>query len=273
MFGIGQFAQIAKVSVRTLRHYDDLGLLEPAEVDAASGYRYYRADQLPALNRILALKDLGFTLAEIARMNQAPPANEELAGMLRLRRTEAERAAEAERQRLARVAARLELLDADPAIDEIASSVVVKPLDGLCVATASAPAAGFDVDFAPIFEPLYRTLFAELRNADVPSTGPHCALYEERSDGRIDVVAAVPVPADIDAPGVRLRRLAPVERAATLVHTGDMANCGRSYQILQRWIEHAGQTPVGFSREVYLDCSGSRDRWVTELQFVLDTKG
>jgi DNA-binding transcriptional MerR regulator len=62
MFAIGSFAQIAKVSVRTLRHYDDLGLLRPAHTNPVSGYRYHRAAQLSRLNQIVALKDLGFSL-------------------------------------------------------------------------------------------------------------------------------------------------------------------------------------------------------------------
>ena len=63
MFTIGDFARHGRVSVRMLRHYDAIGLLRPARVDPASGYRYYAADQLARLNRIIALKDLGFTLA------------------------------------------------------------------------------------------------------------------------------------------------------------------------------------------------------------------
>jgi DNA-binding transcriptional MerR regulator len=271
MFGIGQFAQLAKVSVRTLRHYDEVGLLEPAVVDEATGYRYYRAAQLPVLNRILVLKDLGFSLAEIARMTERDLSRDELLGMLRLRRTEAERAAEEERRRLARVAARIDLLNGDSAMADIDTAIVVKPLDALHLATVSEPAAGFDVDFAPIFERLYSTLEGELERTGTTPTGPSCALYEERPDGRIDVIAAIPVPADaeLDPQVVTLHDLPPVERAATLVHRGDMAACERSYQILQRWIESAQERPVGYSREVYLDCTSGRDQWVTELQFVL----
>ena len=62
MFTVGQFAQLAQVSVRTLHHYDELGLLEPAAVDRATGYRFYEARQLRDLNRILVMKELGFTL-------------------------------------------------------------------------------------------------------------------------------------------------------------------------------------------------------------------
>ena len=55
MFSIGEFATIGRVSVRMLRHYDAIGLFVPARVDDRSGYRYYDADQLRSLNRLLAL--------------------------------------------------------------------------------------------------------------------------------------------------------------------------------------------------------------------------
>ena len=62
MLKIGDFARTARVTVKTLRFYAREGLLCPVYVDRFSGYRYYDIDQLPRLNRILALKDLGFTL-------------------------------------------------------------------------------------------------------------------------------------------------------------------------------------------------------------------
>ena len=68
MFSIGAFASHGRVSVRMLRHYDAIGLLRPAYVDAATGYRYYEAQQFGRLNRIVALKDLGFTLQQVQAM-------------------------------------------------------------------------------------------------------------------------------------------------------------------------------------------------------------
>jgi hypothetical protein len=59
MFSIGEFARLGGVSVRTLRHYDEIGLLRPATVDQDTGYRGYTADQLGQLNRVMALKELG----------------------------------------------------------------------------------------------------------------------------------------------------------------------------------------------------------------------
>ena len=268
MFVIGQFAQFAQVSVRTLRHYDDVGLLRPAYVDDNTGYRFYRAEQLVVLNRILVLKDLGFTLPEITRLTEAGVSAAELSGMVRLRQAEAERQAEEEQRRLERTAARIELLKGDPTMDTTA--IVIKPLEAMHLATATEPVEGFDVNFAPIFERLYSTVFGSLARDGVNPTGPHCAVYEQRDDGRIDVIAAVPVAGEVHAvDGLEVRHYPAVSRAATLIHTGDMSECDRSYQLLQQWITEANETAVGLSREVYLDCSGDRSDWVTELQFEL----
>jgi DNA-binding transcriptional MerR regulator len=86
MLSIGDFARYGRVSVRMLRHYDTLGLLLPARVDPASGYRFYTAAQLARLNRIVALKDLGFTLDQVRAMLDEQVSAEQLRGMLRLRR-------------------------------------------------------------------------------------------------------------------------------------------------------------------------------------------
>lgn len=71
MFLIGEFSKISRVSKRLLHYYDDIGLLKPAYIDQTTGYRYYRAGQLPRLNCILALKELGLTLDQIKKMLQA----------------------------------------------------------------------------------------------------------------------------------------------------------------------------------------------------------
>jgi DNA-binding transcriptional MerR regulator len=68
MFSIGEFARHGRVSIRMLRHYDATGLLRPAFTDPGSGYRFYRASQLADLNRVIALKELGFTLQQVQRI-------------------------------------------------------------------------------------------------------------------------------------------------------------------------------------------------------------
>jgi DNA-binding transcriptional MerR regulator len=86
MFKIGDFSRIARVSCRLLRYYDELGLLKPAIVDRDSGYRFYGAAQLPQLNRILVLKELGLTLDQIGRATSSAVSADELRAMLLIRR-------------------------------------------------------------------------------------------------------------------------------------------------------------------------------------------
>ena len=68
MLKIGDFSKLSRVSIRMLRHYDEIGLLKPVWIDPESGYRYYSAEQLPIVGRINALKDMGFGLAAIAEI-------------------------------------------------------------------------------------------------------------------------------------------------------------------------------------------------------------
>src|SRR5690606_16723513 len=126
MFGIGDFARHGQVSVRMLRHYDAVGLLRPARVDPVSGYRFYEAAQLSRLNRIIALKDLGFTLNQVGSILDEQVSTEELRGMLRLRRAELEEDRAAAEARLAQVEARLRGLESEGLMS--AYDVVPKPL-------------------------------------------------------------------------------------------------------------------------------------------------
>jgi DNA-binding transcriptional MerR regulator len=103
MMRIGEFSKLCRVPVKTLRYYDEVGLFHPAGVDESSGYRHYRVEQLARINRILALKDLGFSLDEIGRMISDDLSLEELQGMLKLRRAEIRQAMQREGERLERV--------------------------------------------------------------------------------------------------------------------------------------------------------------------------
>ena len=102
-------------------------------------------------------------LGEIAQLTVDGVSVEELAGMMRLRRTEAERQAHDERRRLERMAARIQLVNGEHTIETTA--IVIEPLDPMHRATTSHPADGFDVDVAPIFERLDTTLFGALEDA------------------------------------------------------------------------------------------------------------
>ena len=118
MFSIGDLARSGRVSVRMLRHYDTIGLLRPASVDPFTGYRSYAVEQLTRLNRVVALKDLGFTLDQVAAIVDDDIDSDELRGMLRLRRAELRDQIAADTARLARVEARLRVIEREDVMSE-----------------------------------------------------------------------------------------------------------------------------------------------------------
>ena len=110
---IGAFAQLGGVSVRMLRHYDRIGLLVPAEVDPSTGRRLYHGDQLLRLNRLVALKNLGFPLEQVRTLLDDGVDAVELRGMLRMRAADLEARLLRDGQALDRVRARLRLIESE----------------------------------------------------------------------------------------------------------------------------------------------------------------
>ncbi|MYX30926.1 MerR family transcriptional regulator [Streptomyces sp. SID8381] len=267
MFTIGDFARHGRVSVRMLRHYDATGLLRPAHVDPASGYRYYTAAQLARLNRIIALKDLGFTLQQVGDIVEEKVGAEELRGMLRLRRAELETAVAEARARLVQVEARLRAIESEGHMPT--NDVIIKNVPAVRVAELTATAAGFTPeDIGPVIGPLYEELFRHLDAAGVPVTGPGIAYYEDAPEGggRISVHAAVQVSAPLRTGVFRVLDLPPLDQAATIVHRGSMDAVLPTAQALARWIDANGYRSTGYPREINLECPANRDDWVTELQ-------
>ncbi|UCM86971.1 MerR family transcriptional regulator [Streptomyces marincola] len=267
MFTIGDFARHGRVSVRMLRHYDATGLLRPAHVDPASGYRYYTAAQLARLNRIIALKDLGFTLRQVRDVVDEKVGAEELRGMLRLRRAELETAMAAASARLLQVEARLRAIESEGQMPT--NDVVVKRVPAVRVAELTAIAPSFEPeDIGPVIGPLYDELFRHLDAAGIAPTGPGIAYYEDAPEGggRIRVHAAVQVSAPLRDGAFRVLDLPAVDRAATIVHRGSMDAVLPTAQALARWIDAGGHRPAGYPREVTLECPEDREDWVTELQ-------
>ena len=275
MFSIGEFARHGRVSVRMLRHYDAIGLLRPASVDPASGYRFYQASQLAELNRVIALKDLGFTLQQVQAILAEKVSAAELRGMLKLRRAEIHARIEAETTRLARVEARLLTIEDEARAP--ADGVVIKRLAPVRVGELTAAAAGWEPEaITPVIQPLYCELWQRLASAGVSAAGPAVAYYQDTQagDGAIVVHAAVPVVAEAGPdPGFSVVDLPEVETAAAIIHHGSMDDVMSTGQALARWIDASGYRSAGYAREVTLQWSADPEQWVTELQQPIFTTG
>jgi DNA-binding transcriptional MerR regulator len=267
MFTIGDFARLGHVSVRMLRHYDSLGLLRPAHIDPATGYRSYEAAQLGRLNRLIALKELGFSLDQVGAILGEEVGAAELRGMLLLRRAELRERIAADTDRLASVESRLTTIEQEGTMPS--SEVTVKPVPAVRIALLTAVAPGYGHDqIGPVVGPLFEQLMERVPAAGLTMTGPGIATYADNPDGDgVLVTAGVTVgaePGEYD--GLSVAELPALEQAATLIHHGAMTGIGASVQALARWIEGGGWRVTGVHREVYLNSDGPQEGWVTELQ-------
>ena len=265
MLNIGEFARLGQVSPRMLRHYDKLGLLRPERVDPETGYRSYGVYQLVRLHRLLALRDLGFTLEQISGLLDAEPPLEQLRGMLRLRGAQLEQTVADEQGRLRRVEAHLRALEGSNTVD--AQDVVIKHTQPLRVAEVRGTAAALDPEhIGPVFEELAPKLAGHLQQVGA-RPGMLVGYYDDpEEDGSVGVhvafeISEQPLPANH---GIEIVDL-PVIEVASVVHRGGMEGIAPVYEGLIRWIEDSGFHLAGFSRELYHEMAADGPS-VTELQ-------
>jgi len=247
-----------------LGHYDATGLLRPARVDSASGYRFYEAVQLARLNRVIALKP---RLHPGPGARHAGRARQQLRGMLRLRQAELQSAIAADTSRLAQVEARLRIIELEGAMP--VDDIQVKRIPAVRVAELTATAARLEpASINPVIQPLYRELSERLGQAGLTPAGPATSYYEDVPDGDgVIVHAALPVNADPgSAHGFEITDLPEITQAATILHRGPMDNVMATIQTLARWIDENGYRSSGHVRELTLECPDDPDKWVTELQ-------
>ncbi|NUR90049.1 MAG: MerR family transcriptional regulator [Nonomuraea sp.] len=266
MFSIGEFARLGLVSVRMLRHYDAIGLLRPAHVDPVTGYRSYQAAQLARLNRVVAIKDLGFTLEQVRAILDEKVGTEELHGMVRLRRAQLEARISADLARLRGVEARLRTIETEGHMKT--AEVVLKRVGPVRVAELSARAASYEGDdVGPVIQPLFTEICARVERAGIRVVGPGLAYYRQEDDGSVMVHTCLPVN-EPPAPGhdFEIKDLPAIETAATIIHHGPMEEVGPTFQALAHWIEANGYRPLDLAREVSLHCPEDRAAWVHELQ-------
>jgi DNA-binding transcriptional MerR regulator len=245
MLKIGDFSRLAQVSTRTLRHYEELGLLIPNSVDPATGYRYYAIEQMPRLNRILALKDLGFELNRIAELLDASSLSPLMRDHLLQQESAIEVRIRAEQERLRRVRFRLDQIDRET--HPVVLDVVLKRFE-------AQPALGNrmiipTVDEIPFFaHHMFAELYRWLRSQDLNYHAGQTILYHtdeyiERDYDMETVVILERMPKrSIDLPhrAMRVFELPAVDLMATTLHRGALRDIGKTTYELIRWIDQHG---------------------------------
>ncbi len=242
---IGNFSRIGQVTVQTLRHYDEMGLLNPVEVDTLTGYRYYTLDQLPRLHRILALKDLGFSLEQVAHLFEDDLSPLQLRGMLRLKQSELRREVQERLDRLERLEARLGMIEQENQLPT--HEVIIKRVDPLRVVSLRRVIPSYWDE-----EPLWVELANQIEQAGIKTCEPSLSIYHA-GEPEINAEVCIAIPANVTVTrGVSIRALPEVENMASTIHKGPFTGFASAYADLLKWIDVNGYQVNGPDREVYL---------------------
>jgi DNA-binding transcriptional MerR regulator len=270
---IGEFARISQVSIKTLRHYDALGLLRPAHTDPESGYRFYTMDQIADVVRLLALKDCGFSLDEIGQLLRQHDALA-IERLLRERVVAQADLVATEQARLQRMAARLQHVNAATNEGSV-FDVALKRTEPItlvgkrgCLTTADE------------IGPFAVAVVAQLAQAAIAFERPLIHLYfdddgadgedESETSDHIDLFVGAPVAAIPPALGeFECQRLPGGDQVACVIYRGDYVGIGKAFQALDHWIATSGYRQSGPCREIYHRSPAHTDdpaEYLTEIQ-------
>jgi len=269
MFTVGDFARLAQVSKRLLRYYDEIGLFKPNHTDSASGYRYYRAEQMSYLNRILALKELGLSLDQIRQTLSDSISTDELRGMLLLKKVEIEQQLHAELRRIRKIESRLQSIQDDEANKPL--NIIIKQIPTQSVLSLRHVVDDFEMGME---------IYGHIR-ATIPQSGLNNGLFfcicysdpfaETNLDMEIGFIVNRSRNVSLSLPnGIVLtqRELTGSKMMATTVVKGALETIHLGYAAITKWSGHHGYRLAGTPREILLQLpqSLSGNDLITEIQ-------
>lgn len=272
MFKIGDFSKIARVSGRLLRYYDSIGLLSPGWTDPSTGYRYYAADQLGRLNKILALKELGLSLEQVARLLDDRISSDEIRGMFLLKKAELERTLSDEAMRLRNVESRLKQIDEGGAVEDYDVVLKSAPAQDFLAYRSTFPAFGDAIAaLKELVQHGARRIPERAREALVVVA--HSDFEDENLDLEVGFAMVQAWERSLVLPSraeLRPVELPAVDCLATLVRSGPNYQSHLGFGALGLWMDANRFEIAGPCREVFLKIPfepPDPDETVVEIQF------
>ncbi len=266
MFKIGDFARLNRVTVKTLRYYDSLGLLQPEKIDNLTGYRYYSARQMPRLNKILALKDVCFSLEEIVLILNKDMGIEQIQTLLEIKHLEIAEKIRLDQERLSRVENLLKTCKQEAYL--MSYDIVLKEIEPIRVAALR--------DTIPSFSEqghLWEELGKHIEKHGARVVPPCMVIYHNTGDKEESVDAEIIEPIIGELPEtdrIKVKVQEGVKEMATVVHKGAFQNLYMAYNAISKWIEDNGYSIVGPQREIYIKgewATNNPNEYITEIQF------
>ena len=247
MLKIGDFSKISRVSIRMLRHYDELGLLRPVKIDPDTGYRYYHESQLPIAGKINALKDMGFGLAAIGEILSGGGEKEMLERHLRLKQAELLEQSQQTAYRLRLLDTALERLRKD---ETMKYDVTIKTLPQRYSATVRMIIPSYEQEGM-----LWNILMGETAQMHLIDADPCycCAVFHDKEykEAQVDVEVQKDVKGDYpDTEHVRFRTL-PETTVACATCKGPYEQMGDINAAISAWVAANGFTFDGPMFNIY----------------------
>ena len=245
MFKIGDFSKITKVSIRMLRYYDEMGLFKPEKIDDFNGYRYYSATQIPKLNLIVSLRDMGFNVADIA-LAIGTQSEESLKKMFEGKKLEIEKNILSENEKLIKINTAINNLNKERV--NMSFNVTLKQVPSYKVVSLR--------DIIPTYDSegiLWDRMCGFIKEKDIQFGNISFATYHDEGykEGDVDVEVVIEVKEMLeDEKGFVFKETEPIVQAASMLVTGDFCNIAPAFNYLGKWIEENGYTICGNAREL-----------------------
>lgn len=263
LYRIGMFSKISKTTIKTLRHYDEVGLLKPAHVDGENGYRYYTSEQLFKLHEIIGLRQIGFSIPEVSAIMAGRHVEEILS------------------QRIAEMQSELdEITDRFFRLNHyileqkeghiMKYQAVIKDIPECIVYSKRQVIPNYDALFglAPALGEAVTKANPTLKCAE-PEYCFNIYHDGEYRESNIDVEFCEAVTAfGVETDGIVFKTV-PAITAVSVMHKGAYRDLGAAYAYVFNWIEQNGYTADGNPRESYIDGIWNKESetdWVTEIQ-------
>ncbi len=279
MLKISEFSKLTYMSIKTLRYYDEIGLFSPAQVDKFTGYRYYSMTQLPRFYRLVALKELGFSLEQIKQLLDENISLEQLRGMLRLRQSEMAQQLKAQQLQLQHVENTLKLIELEGNMSNY--DVILKSVPEFRAVSIIGTAPSWD-ELGMTLDAMFDKVADAVRlgggkfSGNPAECGVTVYLDSEYKNNDIELEAAMGISGDVATPinGAVIKTMPAIEIAACVVHHGTFATLKNAYDAVMRWIEVNGYEICGGNRELNLEYErgGDQSKFVTEIQFPVKKK-
>ena len=260
LYKIGMFANMNRVTIKTLRYYDEQKLLVPVYVDDDSGYRYYEAGQMEQLHRIIALKNMGFSIDDIRKIMDGA---EEKMFLL-------EKKQEILKE-ISVLTARLAQVESYLAMDSVnlSAPVIIKEIPEVIVCTMEQRIKSYD----ELFE-LMPQMGAQMELSDCQCVQPEYCFTHYLEPGYKDEDILVEICEAVtekkpDYENLKFKVFPRIPKAACIFHKGSYNELHKSYAMLLRYIEENGYEICGNIREVYIDGVWNKEteqEWLTQIQ-------